>query len=56
MLDVKDFTFLDKQSSFDFKGFLIKITSYWKWFFLTLGITFLIAHEVNVRKEKVYEM
>lgn len=54
MLDVKDFTFLDKQSSFDFKGFLIKTLSYWKWFALGLIITFSIAHQVNVRKQKIY--
>ena len=54
MLDVKDFTFFDKQSSFDFKGFLIKTASYWKWFVVGLIITFSIAHQVNVRKQKIY--
>ena len=54
MLDVKDFTFFDKQSSFDFKGFLIKTLSYWKWFAVGLIIAFSIAHQVNVRKQKIY--
>lgn len=54
MLDVKDFTFFDKQNSFDFKGFLIKTISYWKWFAVGLVIAFSIAHQVNVRKQKIY--
>lgn len=54
MLDVKDFTFFDKQASFDFKGFLIKTISYWKWFVIGLIITFSIARQVNVRKQKIY--
>ena len=54
MLDVKDFTFFDKQNSFDFKGFLIKTLSYWKWFVVGLIIAFSIAHQVNVRKQKIY--
>lgn len=54
MLDVKDFTFFDKQNSFDFKGFLIKTLSYWKWFLVGLIISFSIARQVNVRKQKIY--
>ncbi|MDI1315670.1 tyrosine-protein kinase [Flavobacterium sp.] len=54
MLDVKDFTFFDKQNSFDFKGFLIKTLSYWKWFAVGLIVAFAIAHQVNVRKQKIY--
>jgi hypothetical protein len=54
MLEVKDFTFFDKQNSFDFKGFLIKTLSYWKWFAIGLIIAFSIAHQVNVRKQKIY--
>jgi len=56
MIDTKDFSFFESQNSFDFKGFLIKITSYWKWFVLSLIITFTIAHQVNIRKEKVYQL
>lgn len=56
MLDIKDFSIFENQVSFDFKGFLIKIGSYWKWFLISLLITFTIAYQVNIRKEKVYAM
>ncbi|MNS00023.1 Tyrosine-protein kinase ptk [compost metagenome] len=56
MLDIKDFSIFENQTSFDFKGFLIKIASYWKWFLLSLLITFTIAYQVNIRKEKIYGM
>jgi polysaccharide biosynthesis transport protein len=54
MLDIKDFSFFENQNSFDFKGFLIKTGSYWKWFVLGLLITFTIAYQVNIRKQKIY--
>ncbi|HEY6143560.1 MAG TPA: polysaccharide biosynthesis tyrosine autokinase [Flavobacterium sp.] len=56
MLDIKDFSVFEAQSGFDFKGFLLKIGSYWKWFVLSLLITFSIAYQVNIRKEKIYAM
>ena len=56
MLDNKDFSFLENQNTFDFKGFLIKTASYWKWFLASLVIAFTIAHQVNIRKEKIYMM
>ena len=56
MLDIKDFSIFEDQSGFDFKGFLLKIGSYWKWFILSLIITFTIAYQVNIRKEKIYGM
>lgn len=56
MLDIKDFYNFENQPGFDFKGFLIKIASYWKWFVLSLIIALTIAHQVNIRKEKVYAM
>ncbi|MEQ3661695.1 MAG: hypothetical protein ABNG96_03300, partial [Flavobacterium sp.] len=56
MLDTKDFAFFESQSNFDFKGFFLKIISYWKWFILSFIITFFIAYNVNIRKEKVYGM
>ena len=56
MLDTKDFSFFETQNSFDFKGFLIKTASYWKWFIASLIIAFIIAHQVNIRKEKIYAM
>lgn len=56
MLDTKDFNFFESQNSFDFKGFLLKIVGYWKWFVVSLIIAFLIAYNVNIRKEKIYGM
>lgn len=56
MLDIKDFSIFENQASFDFKGFLMKIAGYWKWFLLSLIISFTIAYQVNIRKEKIYAM
>lgn len=56
MLDIKDFSIFEDQASFDFKGFLIKIASYWKWFLMSLVLAFTIAYQVNIRKQKVYGM
>lgn len=56
MLDTKDFSFFETQNTFDFKGFLIKIGSYWKMFVLSLIIAFTIAYQVNIRKQKIYEI
>ena len=56
MLDTKDFSFFEEQNSFDFKGFLIKTASYWKWFVASWVIAFTIAYQTNVRKEKIYGM
>lgn len=56
MLDTRDFKFSESQGNFDFKGFLSKLISYWKWFLLSLIITFTIAYQVNIRKEKIYGM
>jgi len=56
MLDIKDFSIFEAETGFDFKGFLIKIGSYWKWFLLSLAITFTIAYQVNIRKEKIYSI
>src|SRR6187402_725898 len=54
MLDIKDFAVFENHSNFDFKGFLIKILSYWKWFLLSIFIALMIAYQVNIRKEKIY--
>ncbi|WP_298139073.1 polysaccharide biosynthesis tyrosine autokinase [Flavobacterium sp.] len=56
MLDVKDFSFFENQNSFDFKGFLIKTASYWKWFVLGLIVCLTIAHQINIRKQKIYSL
>ncbi|MDY0090023.1 MAG: polysaccharide biosynthesis tyrosine autokinase [Flavobacteriaceae bacterium] len=54
MLDSKDFLQEDNQSKFDFRGFIFKTLSYWKWFLLSWLIAFFIAYNVNIRKEKIY--
>ena len=56
MLDTKDFSFFESQNIFDFKGFLLKTASYWKWFLASWAIAFTIAYQVNIRKEKIYGM
>ncbi|WP_166921673.1 polysaccharide biosynthesis tyrosine autokinase [Flavobacterium poyangense] len=56
MLDIKDFSIFENHSNFDFKGLLLKILSYWKWFLFSLIIAFAIAYQVNIRKEKIYAM
>ncbi|MFB3389203.1 polysaccharide biosynthesis tyrosine autokinase [Flavobacterium sp. LAR06] len=56
MLDIKDFSIFENHSNFDFKGFILKILSYWKWFLASLIIAFTIAYQVNIRKEKIYGM
>lgn len=56
MLDIKDFNILETQNTFDFKGFLSKLISFWKWFVLSLIIAFTVAYQVNIRKEKIYGM
>ncbi|MHC0442772.1 polysaccharide biosynthesis tyrosine autokinase [Flavobacterium sp. 3-210] len=56
MLDIKDLSIFENHSSFDFKGLLLKILSYWKWFLVSLIIALTIAYQINIRKEKIYGM
>lgn len=56
MLDTKDFSFFENHNKFDFKGFLIKVLSYWKWFLGSLIVCMFIAYQINIRKEKIYGM
>ncbi|WP_163407821.1 exopolysaccharide transport family protein [Flavobacterium ajazii] len=56
MLDIKDFSIFENHPGFDFKGFLLKIAGYWKLFLVSLIISFAIAYQVNIRKEKIYAM
>ncbi|WP_321538969.1 hypothetical protein [Flavobacterium piscinae] len=56
MLESKDFTLFENQIKFDLKGFIIKLAGYWKWFFISWIVAFLIAYNVNIRKEKIYEL
>ena len=52
----EEFHINEIQSTFDFKGFLIKLLSYWPLFILSLLIAFSIAYYVNVRKLPVYQI
>src|SRR6187402_3559882 len=56
MLDTKDFTFFESHNTFDFKALFSKIIGYWYWFLISLLITFTIAYQVNIRKQKIYGM
>ena len=56
MLDIKDFNFIDNQTTFDFKAFLNRVIGLWYVFLITLIITFTIAYQVNIRKQKIYGM
>ncbi len=56
MLDIKDFSFFENQNTFDFKGFLLKTLSYWRWFLLGLLVCLFVAYQVNVRKQKIYSL
>lgn len=56
MFDSNDFSILEHSSTFDFKGFLIKTVGYWKIFLVSWFLAFTVAYQVNVRKEKVYQL
>ncbi|MCH9661819.1 MAG: sugar transporter, partial [Bacteroidetes bacterium] len=51
-----DFEINEVQSTFDFKGFLIKLISHWPLFLISLAIAFGIAYYINVRKLPIYKM
>jgi succinoglycan biosynthesis transport protein ExoP len=56
MIDSKDINLNRLETYFDFKGFLYKLFGYWKWFLFSLIIAFIIAYQVNIRKEKIYHL
>ncbi len=56
MLDIKDFNFLEIHKNFDFKSYLIKAASYWKWFLLSIFLCSIVAYQINIRKQKIYEL
>ncbi|RXG24889.1 exopolysaccharide transport family protein [Leeuwenhoekiella aequorea] len=51
-----EFEIRDLQNFFDFKGFLVKVVSWWPLFVICIGIAYYIAHYKNVRKQSVYRM
>lgn len=56
MLDLKDFSFFENQNTFDFKPFLFKVLSYWRWFLASLLFFFIVAYQINIRKQKIYSL
>ncbi|RXG13775.1 protein involved in gliding motility EpsB [Leeuwenhoekiella aestuarii] len=51
-----EFEIKDLQNFFDFRGFLLKIISWWPLFLICIGIAYYIAHYKNVRRQTVYRM
>jgi len=46
----------DVGSTFDFKGFILKVISYWQLILISIGISMAVAYYNNVRKLPVYQM
>jgi polysaccharide biosynthesis transport protein len=56
MLDIKDFNFFENQNNFDFKDFLLKASGYWRWFIVSILLCLLVAYQINIRKQKIYQL
>ena len=53
----EEFEFLESQNQvFDFKGFLFRALSYWKYMIVTVAIGVIIAFQLNIRKQSVYRL
>jgi uncharacterized protein involved in exopolysaccharide biosynthesis len=52
----EEFEIEQLQSNFDFKGFLLKIVSFWPLFIISLLIAYGIAYSISIRKLPVYQM
>lgn len=52
----EEFEINEVHSTFDFRGFLYKLLSYWPLFIISLAIAFSVAYYINVRKLPVYQM
>ncbi len=46
----------DVGSTFDFKGFVLKVFSYWQLILLSIAISLGVAYYNNVRKLPVYQL
>ena len=49
-----EFEINESHTTFDFKGFLIRLWHHWPLFLIALGIAFTIAYFINVRKQPIY--
>ncbi|OYU85098.1 MAG: sugar transporter [Flavobacterium sp. BFFFF2] len=56
MLSPSDFSFSERQLDFDFKGFVLKTVSYWKWFVVGILLALFGAYQLNLRSQKIYQM
>lgn len=52
----EEFNISEFKSTLNFKELLFKILSYWPWYIVSLVICYLVAYQVNVRKQNVYRM
>ena len=52
----EEFDKQDPSLSFDFKGFLLRILSYWYLFVISVLIGLGVAYYINVRKLPVYQL
>ncbi|MFT5892225.1 MAG: tyrosine-protein kinase Etk/Wzc, partial [Dokdonia sp.] len=52
----EDFDIQDSGSFFDFKGFVLKVLSFWPLFIFCLSIAFGVAYYQNIRKQAVYRL
>ncbi|MBZ9650697.1 polysaccharide biosynthesis tyrosine autokinase [Psychroflexus montanilacus] len=52
----EDFEISESNAYFDFKGFLVKIFSYWYLFVISILIGLSIAYFINVRKQPIYQI
>lgn len=52
----EDFEISESNIHFDFKGFIVKIFSYWYLFVISILIGLSIAYLINVRKQPIYQV
>ena len=52
----EDVNIIDGHSTFDFKGFIFKVLSYWKLFVICILLGCLVAYYLNVRKKNIYAL
>jgi capsular exopolysaccharide synthesis family protein len=52
----EDFEISESNAYFDFKGFIVKIFSYWYLFVISILIGLSIAYFINVRKQPIYQI
>src|SRR5690606_2949836 len=52
----EEFEINETHTTFDFKGFLLRLFHHWPLFLISLAIAFSIAYYINVRKLPIYQM